>query len=428
MRRIAREFPATTRVTAPLLLAMALFTLSNPSALWAGEEVEIEGVLHVRNGESPEQGLEAVQLRELWRAGGEDDEIFFGFVGQVLGGPDGNIYLMDTQLSEVHVYSPEGEHLRILGREGDGPGETRRPGDIFFTPEGHLGMMQTFPGKVVLVDLEGNPAGSLDFDTGDPNQGRFAVLVRGINRGDYIVLGGIRMTFGQDRTSNQTYFLSTCDATGKEKVRLLTKEYAINYSDFSMDELGMDFTWGRCDLAPDGRVFTAPHRNKYEIHVFNQDGSLDRIIEREYKSLARDEEDKQQAYSIMEGVAAYYPAPPREITVEDMHADISTLYAREDGNLWVRTSRGDLDSPEGVLGTIDVFDGKGHLKKQVALKGPGNLEQDNMYMIGKDRVVIVTGAVEAFRTMQGVTSEEDDEEAAPLEVICYQMSPMTAKG
>lgn len=409
------------------IVMLPLLMMAHPTAVQAGDEVEIDGRLHIKNGDTPKDGLETVELRELWRAGGEDDEIFFGLVAQVLTDSKGNIYLMDTQLSEVHVYSPEGEHLKILGREGDGPGETRRPGDIFFTPEGKLGMMQSFPGKIVLVDLEGNPGGTLDFDTGDPNQGRFAVLVRGISRAGNILIGGIRMTFGQDGTSDQNYFLSTCDASGKEKKRLMEKEYTMNYADFVMDEEGMDFAWGRCDVSSGGRIYAAPHRNKYHIFVFNKDESLDRVIEREYESLPRNEEQKQQAYSLIEALGAYYPTPPRQINIEDTHPDISTLHADDDGNLWVRTSRGDFNQPEGILGTMDVFDADGHFVKRVAFKGPGNLEQDNMYVLGGDRVVIVTGAVEAFRTMQGVTSE-DSEEAAPLEVICYQVSPMTAGG
>ena len=87
----------------------------------AGEEVDVDGVIHVRNSAKPEQGVETIQLKELWRAGGDDDEVFFGTIAQVLSDPDGNTYLMDSQLSEIQVYSPDGEFLRTLGHEGDGP-------------------------------------------------------------------------------------------------------------------------------------------------------------------------------------------------------------------------------------------------------------------------------------------------------------------
>ncbi len=52
---------------------------------------------------------EIAELTELWRAGGEDDEIFFGSVAAIRSDPDGNILILDGQLSEVHVYTPDGE-------------------------------------------------------------------------------------------------------------------------------------------------------------------------------------------------------------------------------------------------------------------------------------------------------------------------------
>ena len=36
------------------------------------------------------------------------------------------------------MYSPDGERLTILSREGDGPGETRIPANLLFMPDGHF--------------------------------------------------------------------------------------------------------------------------------------------------------------------------------------------------------------------------------------------------------------------------------------------------
>ena len=41
--------------------------------------------------------------------------------------PAGNTYVMDAQLSQVHLYDRQGRHLRTLFGEGDGPGEVRGP-------------------------------------------------------------------------------------------------------------------------------------------------------------------------------------------------------------------------------------------------------------------------------------------------------------
>ena len=73
-----------------------------------------------------------VQLEEIWRVGGEDDEeILFGVVAFGVLDEEGNMYLLDSQLSQVLVINPEGELIDTLGREGEGPGEMRQPTGIF---------------------------------------------------------------------------------------------------------------------------------------------------------------------------------------------------------------------------------------------------------------------------------------------------------
>ena len=210
-----------------ICIGCGLSALSARSAA-GGEEVLIDGVPHVRNPSEPPGGSQTITVEELWRVGGEDDEVFFGVVAQVLADDQGNLYVMDSQLSEVHVFSAEGEHLRVLSREGDGPGEIRRPADMFFLPDGTLAMVQSFPGKIIKIDLAGNPAGTIELSGTDPSQGRFGVLNNGICQGNTIVLVGFHMAWDASQgIMNQNLFLSRCDETGKELHRYLGKEYPI---------------------------------------------------------------------------------------------------------------------------------------------------------------------------------------------------------
>ena len=63
-------------------------------------------------------------------------------IAQIATGPEGDIYLLDQQLTEVKVFSRAGDYLRTIGREGEGPGEFRRPGDMFLLPDGNVGVLQ----------------------------------------------------------------------------------------------------------------------------------------------------------------------------------------------------------------------------------------------------------------------------------------------
>ncbi|MBD3336658.1 MAG: hypothetical protein GF355_14190 [Candidatus Eisenbacteria bacterium] len=398
-----------------VLLAVCAWT----GVLQAGEVKEADGVVHIYNSDQPRGGAEKIELKEQWRGGGEDDEIFFGSVAEVLRDEEGNIYLLDSQLSEVKVYSPGGELLKTLSREGEGPGEIRNPSDAFFTPEGMVGMIQAFPGKVVMVDRDGNPAGSYTVGSGDPSQGRFSVLVTGTSAGDATVFAGIHMSFGQQGTSNQTFFLSRCDGEGRELQRYTSKEYEIDYNDFSLDELGMDFAWMRHTAGPDGVVYVAPKRNAYEIEVYDSEGNLLRVIHREYASLERDADLKKTAQQTMEAVGRNYPNPPQTVTIEETEPDIAGLTLLADGRLWVQTSRGTYEPPEDVLAVYDVFDSDGHFEKQVHLVAPGDASRDAVSVLDGGRVIVMSNALDAYLSQQGV--ESGGEEAGVLEVICYSM-------
>ncbi len=359
-------------------------------------------------------------LKEAWRAGGEDDDIFFGNVSAVRLDTRGNVLLLDSQLSEVHVYSPKGDHLATLGREGDGPGEVRRPGDMFVRSDGAVAMMQGFPGRIVMVNPDGSPAGETTYTPpGGAGAGQFAVLIRGFNQGEGMVLAGIRMTFGGSSRSTQTYFLARCDAKGAEQQVLLQKEHVIDYADFELDEMAMDFIWTRVAAAPDGRVFAAPERNAYAVHVFGADGKLERIIDRPCTVPPRQQRQRDNATRIIEAVGANYPTPPRRVVIQDTDPAISGLNATTDGRLWVATSTGGANPPTGCWMVLDVFGPDGKFEKQVALPGSHDPDQDALYILPDRRVVVVTGALDAWLNQQAVGAGETAGSA--LEVICYTM-------
>lgn len=378
----------------------------------------------VTNAADPARGRIELRLVEEWRAGGEDDEIFFGSVGRVASDDAGLVYILDTQLSQVHVYSPAGEYLRSLAREGDGPGEVRRPNDMILRPDGEVWLLQGFPGKIVKVDATGQPAGSAQYDAGG-GQGQFGVLVAGRAHGtDAIVLAGIRMVFSGG-ANLQTLFLDICGLDGTRKRSLLEKEYAVNFAELHMDELSMDFVWNRFAVGRDGTIYTAPPRNDYRIEVRDADGTVQRVITRPYASLPRRDEQRERAHQLMAAIGANYPSPPQRITTEETEPDIGALYARPDGVLWVATSRGaaEAERTPGTFTVLDEFDRAGIFQRQIAVAAPGDPEKDQLWLLGDDRAVLVVGALDAFLSQQGVVSgegEAGEEEASPLEVIGYR--------
>ena len=82
--------------------------------------------------DGPSLGVRTLVLKELWRVGGEDEDVLFGRIVDVQRHPNGEVYILDNQMCQVVVISGDGEHLRDLSRQGDGPGEIRQPMGLVF--------------------------------------------------------------------------------------------------------------------------------------------------------------------------------------------------------------------------------------------------------------------------------------------------------
>ena len=397
---------------AMLLLLPCLFI----SPVLSQETTEIEVV------ENPAQapgGVVIIDPVEMWRIGGEDEEVFFGNVATIRTDGEDNLYLLDSQLSETQVYSPTGEHLRTIGGEGDGPGEVRNPNGMFLAGDGNVCILQGFPGKIVELTPEGIPAGETIYSVGEGVAGQFTVLIRGLADGPGMLLGGIRM----GATGDQTYFLDRCDRQGKRITSITEKKVLVNFGDLEMNEGASDFIWGRMAAGSDGTVYAAIPRNEYAISVYTAGTVPDRIIRRSYESVTRNEQEKQVAHRVQEAIGANYPVPPNRILIEDTEPDISQLHVMADGRLWVQTSRGERSAPDGCWVVLDVFTPDGRFEKQIALSGSHNAAKDSLILLADGRALVVVSAMDAWLSQMGAVQKESDDaaEVSPLEVICYRL-------
>ena len=77
--------------------------------------------------------------------------------------------------------------------------------------------------------------------------------------------------------------------------------------------------------------------------------------------------------------------------------------------------------------TVDYLfakiDKDGKLSRQLILKGQGDAQKDGYFIVG-DKLFVVTDFLNAMMALQGGgggATEEMDEEAEPMEIICYQL-------
>lgn len=373
---------------------------------------------HTANGAEPAGGLETFMLETLWTVG-DDDEVFFGTVTQVLVGDDGRIYLMDQQLSEVKVFSPAGELAAVLSREGTGPGETQRPNDMFFTDDGALVLLQVFPGRLVRIDRQGNPLGEFPFHAGDPASGGFSVLVQGESGGGNVVLAGISQSFAAGKL-DQTYFLSGYAADGTENARYVEKSAQQDFAAMKLDEAAVDFPWVRFDVGPDGRVAVAPARDEYRFEIYAPDGTLERTFSRPLEPWRRTEKDTRRMTMMMEAQGRNYPVMP-EITVEPTEPAVNRVQIMDDGTIWVITNRGLRTLPAGAIAEYDVFSPEGEFLRQVRLLAPGDPVEDLVVLVDPETAILVRGFWDTLAASLGAVDEEAA--AEPMTVSYCRLVP-----
>jgi hypothetical protein len=414
--------PRAVRQLRPLLLFLIL--LPAASAAGAGEEAVVDGVLHVRNPAEPPDGVHRWELEELWRIGEEEDELLLGLPTRVAVDGESRVHVLDAQLNHVHVFSPDGELLTTLFREGDGPGEIRNPSDMIVESDGSVGVVQEFPGKVVWVDHNGDPLPVLH-PGASPESGGWSVLMNGRARGDQLVICGLKETRGDDGQTVQRKYLAAFQRDGTERaayvdIRGPDRDMSRPPSERDLLQPWM-LAW---DVAPDGRVFAAMEWDRYEVHVFHPDGTLDRIIEREYEPWRRTKEEKADLQRLF---AAGGGDPSATLGVAD-HAPCISIYqcglqVTDDGELWILSSRGNRALPEGVLAVLDVFDAEGHFRRQVEVHCPGDPGNDRLMILPDGRVIRVRRFVDSLTTSLGPGSlpGDDEGEEEPPAVICYRV-------
>lgn len=402
----------------PLLLS-ALLSAAVPAA--ALETVAGEGLTVVRNDAEPRDGVQDLHLKEVWRAGGADDEeVIFGVVTQLETDDDGNVYLLDTQLSQVMVFDRDGNLTGTLSREGDGPGEVRMPADMCFLQDGSLGIMQSFPGKVTKVTLDDQPAGTIT-PGADAEAGGF-LLMRDINAaGEWLVGCGEKIQpFADQSGQTRIAFLSAFNPDGTKAHDYLVKTRDWKWTDMVWDETEEYFVhYRKWDAGPDGRVYAAAERDAYRISVWEADGTPVHVIERPYEHLERDDAALARVEQGMENLKRQFGPIQVETRTRENEQDIISLFVNPDGELWVLPSRGVADQPEGVLSTYDVFSPAGEFLRQVRVHAPGDGQEDALMFARDGRILVVKGFTGAVTALQGGGGDAESE-PEPMEVICYE--------
>jgi hypothetical protein len=263
------------------------------------------------------------------------------------------------------------------------------------------------------------PQGELPYPQSEAAQ----VLRRALPAGDRVVLVRRTQEFFDDRYAIHAS-IDIMAQDGSLVANLESSSFELVFANFKLREQDFDNFQRRLAVGADGGIYTCPGRRPYRINVWNQEGRLQRVIERDYDSYKRNAEEREHEQRIWDMYARGYRETSGEI--DDYDKDIRAVYPRNDG-LWVLTSRGERLRGDGVLGVFDVFDVEGRFEQQVRLRGEGDPKEDSYYFSG-DRLYVVTNILSADASSRGGMEGSEDAEPEPTEIICYAIGePLPSK-
>ncbi len=417
-----------------LVLFSLLIPLSGSNlfaAEWHGTQETTDGVLTINNPAQPIIAAKTVAPKKLWSVGGESDEggKILGFVTDVQVDHEGNSYLLDSTQHAINVYSPAGEFLREIGSEGEGPGEFRNASEFMLMSDGNFGVIQPMPAKVITLDRYGVPGSYFALCEGD----RGLSLIEGAQAaGEYVVIGSACPNWNAGVVDHTLYFAGS-DGRYLHTIQTAAEKQLpgnMNVGGHHDCEFTSYFT-----LSSSGQVFVAPHKDRYQIDVYNSHGELEHVINRQYKTVKRSDEDRAADKKKSDEMAKRFGGMVTLMTRE-FERDIDQLHARHNGELWVLSSQGSRDCPAGEIGLFDVFDSSGHFDHQIGLHVDFDAKRDDFRLVG-DRLYILkqaqvmpasmssssAGGISSLTFQSGgsLSEDGDEDDETPPSVICYQL-------
>jgi hypothetical protein len=368
-----------------------------------------------------------VTLVEQWRLGGDDEDILLGVITFGTRNMQGQVYLVDRQLSQVLVIGPDGSLVRTLGREGDGPGELRQPHALVMQGPGTVGAIQGFPGRIIGLNADGTPAGNITLG-GDPGEGGFAFVRECLRSGDHYVANTGRMVFDMGTgKADLTSTLAVYDLKGALVSVVAEASRSDDLNRRVFDEAAEFSEMNEWTVGADGLVYTTPVHEAYRLTVRNLQGEIVRTLQRPFTPRRRSQADKDE---LTNGINIVVNGQRQEVQSKTLDRDpaIRDLDVATDGRLFVTNCFGHRSHlPVDTAGCFDVISPDGAFLEELTLMYPGfNGQQDMLFFMDGTHFLAIRNFDSANDAMDAGSVPQEASEGAggaaePLEVICLAL-------
>ena len=301
-----------------------------------------------------------------------DSNYVFGAVGGVSISPEGDIAVLDLQKSCISLFSPEGEFIERIGRQGSGPGEFQFPQGMAFFPDGGLVVSDAMGGKLIYfnsdLEYESDLAGFFPAPPG---------TISGLEGGAIV---GMKPDFDQNE---EGMFMGFTIARWEKDQAEPTVVYHSSMSPFDPADLSSiqeDLVF--FGTGPDDCVFTTPLTSEeYIFTLWSSEGEEISIVTNDdFERIAKTQEEIDLEAEIVNNRMIQGGMPPAMANWEpDPYRQAIVGFSVDgQGRLWV--TKGTAETP-----SFDVYSADGLDLLFTAALDAGERASTWAVVIGEDR-------------------------------------------
>jgi len=301
-----------------------------------------------------------------------DGEFMFDSLVSICEDGEGNFYALDFKAYKVHKFSPGGKLLLSFGRKGEGPGEFKSPGSIYYAPEG----------KIIVAEMMNQAS---VFDTNGKFLDRYSFLAK-MSMSFAVGYAGNELFCVQKRDQNRDRSQIIIDSKGNIINSSLFKEpyNSIQYQNMSYTystpeysrELLFSYYWNRSALA---------RSDEYKILLLDDQGKIERTITRKVKRPELSSKEREYLNEQLKGIKMF-PKPVKSI-IRDRTPDVKNFMEKiflTKTHLFVIRVRKDVSRLTSPV-PVDIFDLEGKFMGSFTLKKtPTHISDHYIYITGRN--------------------------------------------
>ena len=278
-----------------------------------------------------------------------DDTAPFGQASNIDIDSKGDIYLTE-QYKLIHKYDSNGNFIKSIGKNGNGPGEYSYLITSFVSMD-TIYAIDAMTQKAIKYDLNGNYLS--DF----PLNGSFPGMVYTV--GDKMIGLIVKQKMVENKPQ-MNYYLSTLNRDISSKKVLFEDSLIIDPNNMSsMMDMGMMAMLVTLDK--DGYYMAESSENRFKINFYDRNGDLKREIKKNYAKTPFSQEEIDLANKTIDEMLKNSPNPEIAGTMKfdkKYKKAIDEIRADHLNRLWVRGGRKEIQSFDSPL-KYDIFkDGK----------------------------------------------------------------------